>query len=105
MGPVSFYHVLEDTWDAFPLAVYLPPVEVGYIDAEGVRVTRPVRRFDPEVRRTRIDQPGSAWLRDRFAEHLDRAGLRHRFPVGDAGSWTIGARGSTTSCGASPRRA
>jgi aminoglycoside 3-N-acetyltransferase len=92
MGPVSFYHVLEDTWSGFPLNVYLPPEELTYLDANGDRVSRPVARYNPNVSRTRIDQSGSRWLRECMAIHLQSRGVIRPFTFGEAVSWVINAR-------------
>ncbi len=92
LGPVSFYHVVEDTWDAFPLPVYLPERSITYIDAEGQTVTRKVRRFDPEVSRTRIDHPEGAWIRERLTEHMIRKGLYRPFRYGAADAWVMDAK-------------
>jgi aminoglycoside 3-N-acetyltransferase len=91
LGPVSFYHVLEDTWDRFPHRVYLPPEELTYVDHDGREVTRAVHRYDPVVRRTRIDQPDGEWIRDRLTEHLRRKGLLREFRYGASRAWSIDA--------------
>lgn len=92
LGPVSFYHVLEDTWSEFPIDVYLEPEDITYLDASGERVSRPVTRYRYDVRRTRIDQPGSRWLRTRMAAHLRSLGVMRDFTFGEAPSWVIQAR-------------
>ena len=92
LGPVSFYHVLEDTWGGFPFSPYLDPVEVTYVDAEGAEITRQVRRYDPKVIRTRIDQPEGEWIRRRLTAHLRAIGLLREFRFGSAASWVIDAK-------------
>jgi aminoglycoside 3-N-acetyltransferase len=91
-GPVSFYHVLEDTWADFPIDVYLEPEEITYLDASGERISRSITRYKPDVRRTRIDQPGSRWLRAQMAAHLRSLGLMCGFNFGQAPSWVIEAQ-------------
>lgn len=91
LGPVSFYHVLEDTWDAFPIKVYLPPVEISYVDRDGCSISRPVCRYNADVVRTRIDQPGSFFLRDWFTRHLEQRGVLRTFRYGEASAWTMDA--------------
>jgi aminoglycoside N3'-acetyltransferase len=92
LGPVSFYHVVEDTWDGFPLPVYLKERPITYIDADGKTVTRNVRRFDPVVARTRIDHPEGAWIRERLTEHMRRKGIYRAFRYGEADAWVMEAK-------------
>lgn len=92
LGPVSFYHVLEDTWDEFPFRVYLGPQELTYVDHEGRPITRTVQRYDPEVRRTRIDQPEGEWIRNRLETHFRRRGILTDFRYGEANAWVIEAQ-------------
>jgi aminoglycoside N3'-acetyltransferase len=92
LGPVSFYHVLEDTWDGFPLSVYGEPQEVTYIDAAGESVTRPIRQYEPGLRRTRIDMPDARWIRGALTDHLERRGILQRFSCGEGDGWIMAAR-------------
>lgn len=92
MGPVTFYHVLEDTWDGFPIPTYSAPFVVRYIDAEGAVIEREVMRFRPELGAQRIDAPRGAWIRRRMTRHLDRQGLRRRFRFGHGKGWVVEAK-------------
>jgi len=92
LGPVSFYHVLEDTWPGFPFDPYLPAESFPYLDPEGALVTRPVRRYRPDVGRKRIDHADAQWIRARLTERFDRTGIRRRFSYGEAAAWTIDTR-------------
>lgn len=89
LGPVSFYHVIEDTWPEFPLNPYREPEQVTYIDADGRRVSRTVRRYSDRYRRTRIDQPSSIWLREQMAKHLENEGVLRWFAIGECRCWLI----------------
>jgi aminoglycoside 3-N-acetyltransferase len=91
LGPVTFYHFVEDTWEGFPLDNYLPEVSVTYVDERGKSVTRGVKRYDPLRTTTRIDMPSAVWLRGFMTQHLDEKGLRRRFGFGDATAWVISA--------------
>ncbi|MFM2085282.1 MAG: hypothetical protein RLZZ237_151 [Pseudomonadota bacterium] len=94
MGPVTFYHLLEDAMgDAFPVPVWdQETVLLACLDHDGKRWEVPVRPFDPLVAQRRIDQPGRADLRDYFQREFDAAGLRVNAQVGDAASWCIPAQ-------------
>lgn len=92
LGPVSFYHVLEDTWPPFPHPVYQPKVTVTYVDAEGRSVTREVSAYKREWSSRRIDHPAGDWIRARVTEHFEKAGILHRFRVRNADCWWISAR-------------
>ncbi|WP_395403794.1 AAC(3) family N-acetyltransferase [Pseudoduganella sp. UC29_106] len=95
MGPVTFYHVLEDAMgEAFPVPVwgeeqFLMPC----LDQQGQRWEVPVRPFAAAIAQRRIDNPSRADLREYFQAEFQRAGLLTEGQVGDAASWWIPARG------------
>jgi aminoglycoside 3-N-acetyltransferase len=87
LGPVSFYHVIEDTWSDFPFNTYAAPVEVTYLDASGRTTTRTVSYYDRQMVARRIDGDGGLAVRQRMTERLASRGLLHRFRCGNAESW------------------
>lgn len=95
MGPVTFYHVLEDALgEAFPVAIweeqrFLLPC----LDQQGQRWEVPLRPFLANAMQRRIDHPSRADLRAYFKAEFRRAGLLTEGQVGDAASWFIPARG------------
>lgn len=94
MGPVTFYHLIEDRMGArFPLPVRM---DVEYrlpcIDWQGQRVEVPVRPLDPAFMPRRIDAPGRDDLRDWFRAEFDARGLVTSGTVGEAASWSIRAQ-------------
>jgi aminoglycoside 3-N-acetyltransferase len=94
MGPVTFYHVLEDSMgDAFPVPVWLDETyQLPCTDADGKRWEVPVRPFDSTVSDRRIDHPPRSDLREYFGSEFERAGLKINGQVGSAGSWFIPAQ-------------
>lgn len=94
MGPVTFYHLLEDSvGDNFPLPVRMREVYVLTCrDWKGNEIRVPVRPLDPEYARRRIDTPGRGDLRDYFWNEFSGAGLLRAGMVGEARSWSIQAR-------------
>jgi aminoglycoside 3-N-acetyltransferase len=94
MGPVTFYHALEDAMgDAFPVPVWEgKTVLLACLDHAGQRWDVPVRPFDPAVAQRRIDHPGRGDLREYFQREFDAAGLRVNGQVGGAASWLIPAQ-------------
>jgi len=95
MGPVTFYHVLEDAMgDAFPVPVWGEETfRLPCIDHAGQRSEVPLRPFDPELAQRRIDHRSREDLRDYFMAEFKRAGLLHAGQVGEAPSWWIPAQG------------
>lgn len=95
MGPVTFYHVLEDALgDAFPLPVWdARTFRLPCIDRAGQRWEVPLRPFAPALAQRRIDHPARADLRRYFMAEFQRAGLLHSGLVGQAASWWIPAQG------------
>ncbi|MCB9094335.1 MAG: AAC(3) family N-acetyltransferase [Halobacteriovoraceae bacterium] len=91
MGPISFYHVLEDTWDAFPIKVYDEPFLARYIDAKGKQVERMVRTYSREISKTRIDTANNLWIRRKIEDMFDRNKMRHHFKIGSTMGWWIEA--------------
>jgi aminoglycoside 3-N-acetyltransferase len=94
MGPVTFYHALEDAMgDAFPVHIWDKDVAfLPALDNSGKRWEVPVRPFEPDIAKRRMDNPSRADLRDYFQQEFDAAGLRVNGKVGDAASWFIPAR-------------
>jgi len=94
MGPVTFYHVLEDALgDAFPVPVWeARSYRLACLDRQGQPCEVPVRPFARAVSAQRIDYPGRTDLRDYFREEFERAGLRVNGKVGDAQAWFIPAQ-------------
>jgi aminoglycoside N3'-acetyltransferase len=93
MGPVSFYHVIEDTWDGFPFNPYDEPRRIAYVNSNGVLVERSVRRYAAEFRRNRIDSDSHLWIRQRITEFLDSRCQRRTFELGHGRAWIIPASG------------
>lgn len=95
MGPVTFYHVLEDALgDAFPVPVWEEHTyRLPCLDREGRRSEVAVRPFAPAVAARRIDYAAREDLREYFRQEFERAGLRVNGKVGDAQAWFIPAQG------------
>ena len=95
MGPVTFYHLLEDTLgDAFPIRVWQDKTyQMPCLDSEGKTWQVPVRPYDPALSERRIDHKLRADLQAYFKQEFERAGLRVNGRVGDADSWFIPAAG------------
>jgi len=93
MGPVTFYHVIEDALgDAFPVPIWEERTyRLPCLDHAGQRCEVPVRPFVRAVSANRIDYPGREDLRDYFREEFERTGLRVNGKVGDAQAWFIPA--------------
>lgn len=93
LGPISFYHVLEDTWEGYPLRTYALDVPViNYIDAQGRAVERPVAYLDRDVSKTRIDHDGGLWNRTYLTEHLRKAGIMREFAFGNGNALMMNCR-------------
>lgn len=95
MGPVTFYHVVEDALgEAFPEPIWEPRTyRLPCLDKSGQRWEVPVRPFAPDVAARRIDYAAREDLRDYFRREFERAGLRVNGRVGEADAWFIPARG------------
>lgn len=95
MGPVTFYHVLEDALgEAFPEPIWeAETVHMPVLDQDGKRWQVPIRPFAALVQGLRIDYKERADLRAYFQQEFERAGLRKNGQVGDAACWTIPAQG------------
>ncbi len=93
MGPVTFYHMLEDRMgERFPLPVRLPDTyRLRCLDLQGKEVEVPVVPLDPQFMPRRIDAPGRDDLRDWFRREFDQQGLLDWGTVGEATSWSIPA--------------
>lgn len=94
MGPVTFYHVLEDAMgERFPEPIWEERTyQLPCLDKDGKRWDVPVRPFAPAVAARRIDYAAREDLREYFREEFERAGLRVNGKVGEGDSWFIPAR-------------
>jgi aminoglycoside 3-N-acetyltransferase len=92
LGPVTFYHLAEDIGEAFPFETYLPPFPCRYLDPQGREINRALRRYDPQVSATRIDQPFGDWIRDALTRHFESRGLISYFDFGAGRAWQMRAR-------------
>ncbi|MCP5157414.1 MAG: AAC(3) family N-acetyltransferase [Ectothiorhodospiraceae bacterium] len=94
LGPVTFYHTIEDLRDDFPRRVYSEdsPFEADCVDAAGEHHLLSVMAHDPAVSRTRIDTPGGAWIRAHVTQRLEARGVLSWHPVGEGRAWLVRAR-------------
>lgn len=94
MGPVTFYHVLEDAMGGrFPEPIWEERTyQLPCLDKDGRRWDVPVRPFAPAVAARRIDYAAREDLRAYFRDEFERAGLRVNGKVGEGDSWFIPAR-------------
>lgn len=93
MGPITFYHLLEDTvLGKFPLPVRMPQTfMLSCKDWAGKSISVPVTPLDPKYASQRIDTPGRGDLREYFWREFEQAGLLTIGMVGEARSWCADA--------------
>jgi len=92
MGPVTFYHVLEDVVENYPLDVYLDKkYKVEVITNNGVRREMEINVHNPKISKTRIDKKEGWWIREFFTKYVKHKGLLKTGKVGKARSWIIRA--------------
>ena len=94
LGPVTFYHVLEDLCgDSFPFPVYTPdsPVVREVTGWNGERLKVAVMAHSSVVSADRIDKPSGMGVRDYITRYLERDGGLRWITVGDGKAWVIRA--------------
>jgi len=91
MGPVTYYHLLEDRVGAeFPLPVRMgDEYKMTVLDFAGQSHIVPVVPLDPVYMPRRIDHPSRNDVRDYFWTEFEARGLLHKGPVGKSTSWYI----------------
>jgi len=94
LGPVTFYHVLEDRLGSFPRRVYTTdsPLRSTCIDQHGAAHELAVMCHDPEQSRTRIDRSEARWIRRYMTEYLEKHGGLRWHTIGAGKAWTIDTR-------------
>lgn len=94
MGPITFYHVLEDSMlDDFPLPVKMKETyRLKCKDWQGNLIEVSVNPLDPEYAKTRIDRRDSTALREYFWQEFTQAGILTVGKVGQATSWVASGR-------------
>ncbi|HYI71846.1 MAG TPA: AAC(3) family N-acetyltransferase [Skermanella sp.] len=94
LGPVTFYHVLEDLCgDSFPFPVYTPdsPVVREVTGWDGERLKVAVMAHSSVVSADRIDKPTGVGVRNYITRYLERNGALRWVPVGEGKAWVIRA--------------
>ncbi|GEO40844.1 aminoglycoside N3'-acetyltransferase [Skermanella aerolata] len=94
LGPVTFYHVLEDLCgDSFPFPVYTPdsPVVREVTGWGGERLKVAVMAHSSVVSADRIDKPTGTGVRDYVTRYLERDGGLRWISVGEGKAWVIRA--------------
>jgi aminoglycoside N3'-acetyltransferase len=94
MGPVTFYHLLEDMLlDKFPLPVRLKETfMLPCRDWDGQLIKVPVTPLDPVYNPRRIDNKARGDLQQFFIEDFRRAGILKDGKVGTAAAWFVPAK-------------
>ncbi|MCK4720770.1 AAC(3) family N-acetyltransferase [bacterium] len=92
MGPVTFYHILEDLMlDEFPIPARMTETYgLSCRDWNGNLIKVPVNPHDPEIAKKRIDR--NTYLADYFWNEFSHRGLLRVGKVGEATSWWSSAR-------------
>lgn len=94
MGPVTFYHLLEDTMgDNFPIRVWMD--ETYHLPCKGWRgedFKVPVRPYRVELPPIRIDHKSRGDLRDYFLKSVQTENLMSTGTVGQANCWTLDSK-------------
>lgn len=92
LGPVTFYHVIEDMNKDFPLNPYCEkryPVQVRLPNG-GIKIML-IKAHSPDLV-TRIDKAGGVWIRQFFENYLRKDSSLIEGKIGDAKSWLIKAK-------------
>lgn len=93
LGPLTFYHVLEDLDPAFPIGVYTvdSPIVTKCIDHDGHAIDVPVMTHESSVSGDRIDRHHATELRKIVTSYFENAGVLSWHPVGDGRAWVMGS--------------
>lgn len=93
MGPVTFYHVLEDSLgEEFPLPIWQNKTfALPCMDERGAMWQVPVRPFNPAIVKRRIDHADREDLREFFWRDFQAEGLLIEGQVGSAKTWSVRA--------------
>lgn len=93
LGPVTFYHVVEDLEPQFPFKVYTAdsPVVKTCITKTGETVAVAVMAHESNVSAVRIDKPTGLPIRRFLTEDLRAGGLLYETPIGEGRCWSIAA--------------
>jgi len=93
LGPVTFYHVIEDVEEDFPIDPYCKEeYKARVINHTGQTIVKTVKAHNPRVSKTRIDTSSGEYIRRFFTEYLRNRGFLVKGQVGYARSWLIHAK-------------
>lgn len=93
MGPVTFYHLLEDTLgDQFPVKVWMDETyQMPCKGWNGEDYLVPVRPYRAEITPQRIDHKSREDLREFMRDYLNLSGKLNTGSIGEATAWFIPA--------------
>lgn len=93
LGPVTFYHTIEDIEENFPIYTYCTKdYEVTVINHAGQATVMKVKAHDPTISQTRIDTTRGKYIRKFFTNYLRSHGLLVEGKIGYAKSWLVNAK-------------
>jgi len=93
LGPVTFYHVIEDVEEDFPIDPYCKEeYKATVINHTGQTIMMRIKAHNPRVSKTRIDTSRGKYIRRFFTEYLRNRGFLLEGRVGYARSWLICAK-------------
>lgn len=93
LGPVTFYHVIEDVDTEYPVDPYYHKEYEAKIAGAGEHTTIVrLKGHDPEISKTRIDKENGEWIRKFFTKYLTEKGCLNTSYVGQAPAWIIRAK-------------
>lgn len=93
LGPVTFYHVIEDMDSEYPIdPYYYEDYEAKIVGAGGHTTILRLKGHDPEISKTRIDKQNGEWIRKFFTKYLTKKGYLNTSYIGQALAWIIRAK-------------
>ena len=93
LGPVTFYHVIEDIEKNFPIKVYNKKAhQIKLLNYEGKAITMKIKSHRHNIAKTRIDHEENLWIRNFLTRYLREKKMIREELIGKAHSWIIPAR-------------
>jgi aminoglycoside N3'-acetyltransferase len=93
LGPVTFYHVIEEVEHDFPIKTHSKNrVNARLLDYEGNIIKMSVLPLSPELGKIRIDNEANLWIRKFFTKYLRENGYLYQNRIGKGRSFQIEAK-------------
>lgn len=83
------YHLIEEARSDYPLNVYDQGLRIEYVDFQGNKINREIKRFQSPLNEYRIERPRGKKIRKDFLNIMGQSQNFHECKIGRCKAWAI----------------